>query len=274
MALKKKRPALLIVAFLLFPFLLNVALAADDWAVSSDWTWSKTEWQIGILPASGTTTTSTLFKGEACTFTCAWVAPNGLSYGLMGSNITGSWANRTASALSGATDTFTDAFTLPADSGRVVGIRYYANDSLGQWGDSGILTLTTSERGSIVGPVGSGSTEIRFKVLLDEKPVDGCEIQLFETPHNIYELTVYTGADGWASVFIRFGEYTYIARYGEYEFAGDILHIQYEEVTIRLDQGQASVDRPSIKTAVAFIILAVCLVCGAGFAFSQIKRMT
>lgn len=103
-----------------------------------------TYYDVGSYPAPecGETSLSTTLAGQAADFTAEWTGLEGLSHGILSHNASDTWTNRSAIALSGTSDTFQDSFTLPSEDGKVVGYRFYANDTLGQWGDSGILTLT------------------------------------------------------------------------------------------------------------------------------------
>jgi hypothetical protein len=107
---------------------------------------------------SNVTYTSTL-PGSACTFSVQWQGVNGLSGYIFSTNTTGSWANFSYAHLYNNPDFAITLTSLPSTQNTPVGFRWYANDTDGNWGDTGILTLTTSttSTGSTGGGGGGGA---------------------------------------------------------------------------------------------------------------------
>lgn len=95
-------------------------------------------------PVAGSWSANTTTAYSVCQFNVSWTDDNGLSFGWLGTNITGSWVNQTALALTGVADSFSDTATLPISSGVNVGWIYYANDTAGQESASITYSLITT----------------------------------------------------------------------------------------------------------------------------------
>jgi len=95
-------------------------------------------------PAYGATSVSTTVAGASALFECVWDDDVSLSYGILSTDESGSWANRTKVPLLAPHSTLSDSFTLPASVGVVVHYRFYANDTANQWNVTSIRSLTTT----------------------------------------------------------------------------------------------------------------------------------
>lgn len=99
---------------------------------------------VDYPPVAGTHNINSTTVNTPCEVTITWTDDNGLRFGWVGTNTTGSWVNQTAIALTGVLDDFVDTFTLPSLVGQIVGYKLYANDSIGQVTIHPTLTLTTT----------------------------------------------------------------------------------------------------------------------------------
>ncbi len=100
-----------------------------------------------VVPSYTNITYSTTTGGAACTFTVQWQGVNGLSGYIFSSNSTGVWLNYTYAILYNNPDFAITLASLPSTNGVVVGFRWYCNDTDGNWGDTGIQTLTVVSAG-------------------------------------------------------------------------------------------------------------------------------
>jgi hypothetical protein len=88
--------------------------------------------------------TSTVFPGQSCQFFCLISGSNVSNY-IFSTNNTGTWTNDTA-IPSGQTSVWANVTKILISTVRaIVGYEWFANDTSGKWGASGVLTLTTSQ---------------------------------------------------------------------------------------------------------------------------------
>jgi len=100
---------------------------------------------IGTEITASPVGTNTTYANVPCLFFTQWEssAGNSLSHYIFSTNITGSWNNDTAVAMSGTTDWSNVTKTTPASNGTVVGWKIYANDTVNDWSDTGEQILVT-----------------------------------------------------------------------------------------------------------------------------------
>jgi hypothetical protein len=88
---------------------------------------------------------STVQAGAPCTFSCQITESSpGLSTYVFSTNNTGVWVNDSAVPVSGSLVSAYDTQTLTSTVAAVVGYEWYAQDTSGVWGSSGVQNLTTS----------------------------------------------------------------------------------------------------------------------------------
>lgn len=119
------------------------AVAMDsEGATSQSDTWNFTT-RVSSDPTFSNISSNTTLAGAVCSLTIKWADPDGLDKCIFSTNKTGTWVNSTI-AVSGTESWANTTLTLPSTPGTVVGYRWYCNDTLGNKGDTGIRTLTTS----------------------------------------------------------------------------------------------------------------------------------
>jgi len=118
-----------------------VAIDSDGASCQSN-TWSFTT-RVSSDPTFSNISHNTTLAGATCKFAAKWTDPDGLDKCIFSTNNTGTWQNSTL-PVSGTESWANTTLTLPGTPGTVVGYRWYCNDTLGNTGDTGIGTLTTS----------------------------------------------------------------------------------------------------------------------------------
>ena len=88
--------------------------------------------------------TNTTRAGYPCEFQAKWTDPDGLDTCLFTTNNTGTWQANQTIAVSGTESWANTTLTLNSTADLIIGYRWYCNDTLGNMGDTGIQTLTTT----------------------------------------------------------------------------------------------------------------------------------
>ena len=91
---------------------------------------------------------NTTISNSPCLFSVYWADDQALSGYIFGTNNTGSWINETWTTLSGTGSWANVSKTLPLSVGVRVEYQWWANDSQGQWNDTGIQYLITTNPGA------------------------------------------------------------------------------------------------------------------------------
>ncbi len=113
-----------------------------------------------VAPSYYNITYSTTLANAASAFMVQWQGINGLSGYIFSSNSTGSWLNYTYATLTNNPDFAITLLSLPATVGAIVGFRWFANDTDGNWGDTGIQALTVTALPNTSSSGGGGGTTI------------------------------------------------------------------------------------------------------------------
>ncbi len=100
-------------------------------------------------PTYSSLSVSSTIAGATCTFSSTWTSSVGLSQYIFGCNITGSWVNQTAASFKSTPQTVTYSATLPTAVGKIVGYEWWADDTNGNWANTGIQSLTTTSAHSV-----------------------------------------------------------------------------------------------------------------------------
>jgi hypothetical protein len=118
---------------------------------------------------------------------------------------------------------------------------------------------------------GSAQT-VHFIVTMQDKPVEGCQIRVYDNATNEYVLNVITGASGKVDVQLAAGVYSYEAEYKGKHGKDSWLHIEEETIRITFGQftttGTGTVERSRvIQYAVGGVVIVI-----AVFALFTVKK--
>jgi hypothetical protein len=99
-----------------------------------------------IPPTYSLNSTNETLVSQPCLFQLEWDDETDLTTTggyIFSTNNSGTWTNSSWTAFTSTPENATNITTLNSTSGTVVGWKYYANDSAGNWNTSAIYTLTT-----------------------------------------------------------------------------------------------------------------------------------
>lgn len=123
-------------------------------------------------------------------------------------------------------------------------------------------------------PQTSSSQTVLFKVTMNGKPQQNCQIRISTTTYQDYVGTYMTDSNGEATVYLDVGTYDYSATYQQKRVSGSFQHI--EEETIELDLGTGETSQRSMpgldRTQVTKIGVGLIAVVAAVFAVTFIAK--
>ena len=121
-------------------------------------------------------------------------------------------------------------------------------------------------------PQTSSNQLVLFKVTMNGKPVENCQIRISTSTYQEYVGTYMTDADGKATAYLSVGTYDYSATYKEKRVSGTFQHIQEETIELDLGTGQITQIPALDRTQLTRIGVGLIVVVGAVFAITFIAK--
>ena len=123
-------------------------------------------------------------------------------------------------------------------------------------------------------PQTSSSQTVLFKVTLNGKPIQNCQIRISTTTYQDYVGTYMTNEMGKATAYLAVGTYDYSATYQEKRVTGTFQHIQEEIIELDLGTGETTQKPiPALdKTQLIKIGIGLIVVVGAVFAIVTVAK--
>ena len=113
-----------------------------DTSVATSRSWYVQLFGTLPVPTFSNITVSSTTAGASSTLTCYWQDNTTLSFYIFSTNNTKTWLNSTATAFSTTPSWANQTLTLDSTPNDVVGCIWYANNSIGNWNNTGVQTLT------------------------------------------------------------------------------------------------------------------------------------
>jgi hypothetical protein len=131
------------------PKAVGIRVEFQWWCSDSQGQWSTTGLQYIITTPGQPPTYSNIgynstLAGNRTLFSCRWQDSIGLSGFIFSWNGTGTWTNNTWIELVGLSAWSNVTKTLPSLNGKIVGFKWYCNDTDGNWKGTPIQALTTT----------------------------------------------------------------------------------------------------------------------------------
>ena len=121
-------------------------------------------------------------------------------------------------------------------------------------------------------PQTSSNFDVLFKVLMNGKAVENCQIRISTTSYQEYVGTYMTDAEGEATAYLSVGTYDYRATYQQKAVSGTFQHIQEETIELDLGTGQITQTPALDRTQLTRIGVGLIVVVGAVFAITFIAK--
>jgi hypothetical protein len=236
-----------------------------EWDITSEWTISP-DWTIGPIGISVTSPTNTIYAVDTLS----------ISFTASGFTVDKQWFNiqNGSTWIYPTNQSYTIPTTISSFTDGVYTFYAYANNTIGQEFSSTVpFAIAIPATGTVPTPgSGTSSLSVLFKVAMNGKPVENCQIRISTSTYQDYVGTYMTDAQGKATAYLPVGTYDYSASYQQKRVSGTFQHI--EEETIELDLGTGQITQiPALdRTQVTKIGIALIVVVGAVFAIVTVTK--
>ena len=121
-------------------------------------------------------------------------------------------------------------------------------------------------------PQTSSNQLVLFKVTLNSKPVEGCQIRISTTTYQEYVGTYMTDQQGEATAYLAVGTYDYHVTYQQKAVSGTFQHIEEETITLDLGTGQVTQTPALDRTQILRIGVGLLVIVGGVFAIFTVTK--